>query len=197
MFIMLFFINSDKDEGTLSKMLKVFGIGFHKTGTTSLDNALSQVGYRVTGPNGVNDANIKQSMIQMCTDIVPKYDAFLDNPWPLLYQRLDGMYPKSQFVLTLRPTDEWIGSIVNHFGSEKTEMRKMIYGVGCPKGNEAVYIDRYEQHNKDVLTYFENRPDDLLVLKVSEGEGWEKLSPFLGVDVIGNAFPHENKASNR
>jgi hypothetical protein len=30
---------------------KVFGIGFHKTATTSLAKALSYLGYRVTGPN--------------------------------------------------------------------------------------------------------------------------------------------------
>ena len=29
---------------------KVFGIGFHKTATTSLAKALSYLGYRVTGP---------------------------------------------------------------------------------------------------------------------------------------------------
>lgn len=178
-------------------MVKIFGIGFHKTGTTSLDSALSQLGYRVIGPNGVNDPNIQKNMITMCKEIVPKYDAFLDNPWPLLYKRLDQMYPKSKFILTLRPTALWLRSIVNHFGSKETEMRKMIYGVGCPKGNEAIYSARYEQHNNEVLDYFSERSDDLLVLKISEGEGWEKLTPFLGVETRGDAFPHKNQALGR
>jgi UDP-N-acetylmuramate-alanine ligase len=37
---------------------KVFCIGFHKTGTTSLAVALKTLGYRVTGPNGVHDPDI-------------------------------------------------------------------------------------------------------------------------------------------
>src|SRR5215472_9937783 len=36
---------------------KVFGIGFHKTATTSLAKALSYLGYRVTGPNWVDNPN--------------------------------------------------------------------------------------------------------------------------------------------
>ncbi len=36
---------------------KVFCIGFHKTGTSSLAVALKTFGYRVTGPNGVNNPN--------------------------------------------------------------------------------------------------------------------------------------------
>ena len=38
--------------------MKIFGIGFHKTGTTSLAQALKMLGFSVTGPNGINDPNI-------------------------------------------------------------------------------------------------------------------------------------------
>jgi len=178
-------------------MKKIFGIGFHKTGTTSLNVALSQIGYRVTGPNGINDPEIANNLITMCREIVPLFDAFLDNPWPLLYQDLDAMYPDSKFILTLRPTEQWIKSIVTHFGNQTTEMRKMIYGIGFPLGNEDIYKDRYDLHNEQVIAYFANRPDDLLVLKISEGEGWDKLSSFLGIDNIKTEFPHKNKATDR
>lgn len=178
-------------------MPKIFGIGFHKTGTTSLNTALRQLGYSITGPNGVNDPNIKDQLNQMCLDLVPQYDVFLDNPWPLLYRKLDLMYPNSKFILTLRPVDKWIESIVNHFGEETTPMREMIYGVGSPKGNEEIYMIRYKQHNKEVLKYFSNRKDDLLILEISEGDGWDKLCPFLERDIIKTPFPHKNKAQNR
>ena len=65
-----------------------------------------------------------------------RYDAFQDNPWPLLYRELDERCPGSRFVLTLRPTQDWLDSVVHHFGAKDTPMREWIYGVGHPLGNE-------------------------------------------------------------
>jgi hypothetical protein len=64
------------------------------------------------------------------------------------------MYPKSKFVLTLRASDTWIKSQIRHFGSDETPMRRWIYGFGCPKGNEEVFIRRFETHNLEVIDYF-------------------------------------------
>lgn len=176
---------------------KVFGIGFHKTGTTSLAKALSILGYRVTGPNGVADADIANNVYTMAVDLVKKFDAFQDNPWPLLYRELDSKFPASKFILTIRPTSAWIKSIQNHFGEEDTPMRKWIYGVGHPSGNEAIYIERYERHNHEVIEYFKNRTQDFLILDITRGEGWEKLCPFLEKPIPTVSFPCANTASIR
>src|SRR5438309_7687244 len=111
---------------------KVFGIGFHKTGTTSLAKALSYLGYRVTGPNGVNNPDITREVYNMAFDLAKRFDAFQDNPWPILYKELDERFPGSKFVLTVRSTSDWIKSVVNHFAEEETPMREWIYGVGRP-----------------------------------------------------------------
>jgi hypothetical protein len=176
---------------------KVFCIGFHKTGTTSLAVALEKLGYRVTGPNGVRDPNIAKNVYRMAHELVPQYDAFQDNPWPIIFREMDGSYPGSRFILTLRSPDSWISSQVKHFGRQTTPMRAWIYGVGCPQGNESVYLKRFEEHNRAVQEYFKDRPSDLLVLNLSSGDGWEKLCPFLGADVPDIPFPHANKARVR
>ena len=176
---------------------KVFGIGFHKTGTKSLALALRRLGYRVTGSNDVYNPNIARDVQALVRRLVTEYDAFQDNPWPILYRELDRDYPGSKFILTLRPTEKWIGSVARHFGAESTPMRKWIYGVGAPKGNEEIYVERYERHNREVREYFRERPGDLLVLRITEGEGWEKLCPFLGKPVPNMEFPHENRAADR
>ncbi len=175
----------------------IFCIGFHKTGTTSLAVALKALGYRVTGPNGVNDPNIENNVLSMAYKLVEKYDAFQDNPWPIIYKELDAKYPGNKFILTLRSPDTWIKSQVMHFGCKHTPMRKWIYGVGCPEGNEDIYIKRFEDHNKEVLDYFKNRPKDLLVMDLAQGDGWDKLCPFLGVEIPNLPFPHANKADER
>jgi hypothetical protein len=177
---------------------KVFCIGFHKTGTTSLKEALEILGYRVTGPNGVNNPGInKNSVLSMAFKLVDDFDAFQDNPWPIIYKEIDERYPGSQFILTLRDSESWIKSQVKHFGSSKTPMRTWIYGVGCPLGNEDTYVNRFESHNIGVQEYFKDRPEDLLIIDLSEGNCWEKLCPFLGLAIPDIPFPHANKAINR
>ena len=176
---------------------KIFGIGYHKTGTTSLASALKRLGYRVTGPNGVDNPRIAEEALRLALALAPEYDAFQDNPWPLLYRELDARFPGSRFILTLRPTDEWIASVVKHFGEEETPMRAWIYGHGSPAGHEAAYVERYERHNREVVEYFASRPGDLLVLRITEGEGWEQLCPFLGRPIPKTPFPHRNRSDER
>ncbi len=176
---------------------KVFCLGFHKTGTTSLRVALETLGYRVTGPNGVKDPDIEKNVLPMAYDLAEKFDAFQDNPWPIIYQELDAKYQGCKFILMLRDSESWIKSQVRHFGRKETPMRKWIYGVGCPEGNEDIYIKRFEDHTREVQNYFKNRPQDLLVMDLAKGDGWDKLCPFLGADIPDVAFPHANKASDR
>lgn len=175
---------------------KVFCIGFHKTGTTSMAHALARLGYRVTGPNNPEVEITKISVLKMALDLVEKFDAFQDNPWPVIYKEIDVIFPNSRFILTVRDSDRWIESALNHFGNRKTRMRKWIYGseYGCPLGNEQIYLERYNAHYQDVRNYFKDRPNDLLVMDLSNGDGWEKLCPFLGFNIINDSFPHTNKA---
>ncbi|MEX2133083.1 MAG: sulfotransferase family protein [Acidimicrobiia bacterium] len=179
------------------KSTKVFGIGFHKTGTSTLASALRILGYRVAGTFGIDDADIGLTASKQALRIARDWDAAQDNPWPIVYQDLDRAYPHSKFILTTRDSDEWLASVVRHFGGESTPMREWIYGVGDPVGNEAIYKKRYEEHNREVLEYFENRQNDLLVLPITEGAGWAQLCPFLGLEEPASEFPHSNSHRDR
>lgn len=178
----------------MSSKAKVFCIGFHKTGTTSMDKALSLLGYRVTGGNWTRDPDVAGMALDRALELVPQYDAFQDNPWPMLYKEMDKAFPGSKFILTLRDPQKWVASIVKNFGTDVTPMREWIYGkaYGFPKGNEALYVERFERHNREVLDYFRDRKQDLLVMNLTEGDGWEKLCPFLGVQPPAEPFPRAN-----
>lgn len=179
---------------------KVFGIGFHKTGTTSLRLALEELGYRVTGPNGVHRRGMDTPMaLAIAHEMLPRYDAFQDNPWANLFREMDREVPGSRFVLTVRSEDAWLRSVVGHFGPRSTPMREWIYGagLGSPVGNEDLYVERYRRHNREVLEHFAERPDDLLIMDITRGDGWAALCPFLGRPVPHGAFPHSNSASAR
>jgi len=145
---------------------KVFGIGFHKTATTSLGAALENLGYRCCGSVGTHNPKIQDDVYNIAFSLSEKYDAFQDNPWPLLYAALDSRFPGSKFILTIRSTESWINSVVRHFGDRSSSMREWIYGVGAPLGNEEVYMRRYETHNTEVMHYFQDQPTDLLVMDI-------------------------------
>ena len=176
---------------------KVFCIGFHKTGTTTLEVALKKLGYRVTGSFGTKDPDIAQKVHSLARKKVEKYDAFEDNPWPVLYRELDEWFPGSKFILTRRPAEAWIRSQVKDFASTETPMRRWIYGedAGCPEGNEDTYVARYERHYREVFDYFRDRPDDLLLMDIPQDARWEPLCAFLDHPVPDEPFPHANKAS--
>ena len=172
---------------------KIFCIGFHKTGTKSLTASLKQLGFSVKGRFGVNDCNININALKKAEILIKNYDAFQDNPWPILFKELDKLVPNSKFILTVRNNESWLRSVVNYFGHHKTEMRKWIYGHGSPVNNEKVYLSTYIKHNKSVKEYFSNRKSDLLIMDLEQGSGWKELCSFLEINNIPQSpFPHEN-----
>jgi hypothetical protein len=171
---------------------KDFAIGFHKTGTKSLGAALAQLRYRVAGPFGAVDPDIARTALPRALRICEEFDAFQDNPWPILFRELDQRFAGSRFILTLRSADDWIASATRHFGRHSTPMRQWIYGAGCPAGNETTYTERFMRHNDDVRAHFAARPEDLLVMDLFAGDGWSKLCGFLGVEAPHRPFPHVN-----
>lgn len=179
---------------------KVFCVGFQKTGTTSLGMALKALGYDVCSPYGrmiVTDPQIADKAKEWAISKLPYYDAFEDNPWPLLYQELDYLCPGSKFILTTRNPRSWIRSMRKYFGDYQAPAEEWIYGENCtPLRNPRRCIKRYKQHNREVREYFADRPQDFLEIDLSEGENWEKLCGFLGRRVPNIEFPRSLKSGS-
>lgn len=159
-----------------------------------MEKALKLLGYRVTGGNWVRDPEVARVALDRALTLVPQYDAFQDNPWPMLYKEMDMAFPGSKFILTLRDPQKWVASVAKNFGTDVTPMREWIYGKGrgFPKGNEEAYVECFERHNREVLEYFGDRRQNLLVMNVTEGEGWDKLCPFLDLAIPEMPFPKAN-----
>jgi hypothetical protein len=172
---------------------KVFCIGWHKTGTTTLGDALLTLGYTVLGARLDMAEYLIKGDFETPIQLVANFDAVQDVPWAALYKELDQAYPGSKFILTVRDEKKWLNSAANHFGDSFTLMRKWLYGNGVLRGNEDLYLERYRRHYKEVKAYFENRPDDLLIMDLSIRDGWDKLCTFLDKPLPKKAFPHSNK----
>ena len=89
---------------------RAFGIGFHKTGTTTLAHALYSVGYRVTGweplerllgGNPGRNESVERLWAHFSRRL-DDHDAAQDTPWFMFYRRLDERFPGSRFILTTR-----------------------------------------------------------------------------------------------
>lgn len=178
---------------------KVFCIGFHKTGTSSLGLALGRLGYRVAGyylfrEMAQRDSVTLEEVRDHAIAVMQDFDAAQDSPWPILYRELDAAFPGSKFIHIERDAHRWIDSAVRDFGEVPNAIRGLIYGSGFPKGHEVQWLDRYERHNAEVRDYFADRPDDFLSLTLEKGEvNWDNVCRFLGEPVPDQPWPHANR----
>lgn len=179
-----------------TKINKIFGIGLSRTGTSSLNQALISLGFK----------SVHYPPINHLFDVMEKYDAATDTTVAVKYKQLDRKYPNSKFILTTRDIGEWLRSCKWFFSREKAKknaqrrkgkpllsnqqmfIRRYLYGNEF--FNEELYREGFLLFHKDVQLYFKNRPDDLLVMNIGKGDGFNMLCPFLGKPTIKRPFPH-------
>lgn len=185
-------------------MSKLFGVGLFRTGNRSLLAALETLGYRTAcfedymeielGLTSWLEGNFEE-------DCLKEIDAAADNPIPLFYRELDQRYPGSRFILTKREETSWLESVQSHchhvihdheeLDSYRSVVRKRLYGSDQFDAEKLFSLHR--RHDDEVEQYFADRPSDLLVLNVCEGEGWDELCLFLGCERPDVPFPCENR----
>jgi hypothetical protein len=127
--------------------------------------------------------------------ILEEYDAITDIQTVPFYRQFDDEYPGSKFILTVRNVEDWLRSTkkkihksepipLNASGSQW--LRTATYGI--VNWNREVYRDRYLAHSAAVIDYF-RESNDLLVIDICSGEGWDKLCPFLEKEIPSVKFP--------
>jgi hypothetical protein len=118
-------------------------------------------------------------------------------PWPLFYKELYVIYPDAKYILTIRDTNKWIRSVVTYFASIRIPLHKKIYGVPCAEGYEYRYKEVYEQTNKQILKFFKNKPN-FLIMEMGKNFNYETLCGFLGLEEIPHEdFPHARNNKKR
>lgn len=202
--------------------MKIFGIGLIKTGTTSLGQALGLMGFgHCTGSGLIGNQLVGHYIsgnLQPIFDFVQAHDSFEDFPFCArgLYKHLDNQFPNSKFILTVRDPESWYSSLLNYFRPAPTESSSLLvnsknnselpigglYGLinymlatfgTIDLADKDKLLEGFNKHNTEVQIYFKSRPDDLLVVNWTKGDGWKELSDFLGVPVSSCAFPHANR----
>jgi hypothetical protein len=184
---------------------RIFGIGMHKTGTTSLHHAFEMLGYDSWHWSSAHAAKaIWQEMNSKgVSPTVDRYQALCDLPIPMLYRQLDAAYPGSKFILTIRREEEWLQSVRRHFdprfnkwqpGWDSDPFTHRVHSLlyGRRDFDTHAMRDRFRRHNAEVIDYFADRPHDLFVMNMDKGGHWDGLCRFLGLPVPEEAYPRMN-----
>lgn len=167
---------------------RVWDIGLPRTGTTTFCKAVKLLGYTQVQHN-------------------PRYEhlqdleAASDAGCVLYYKYLDFKYPNSKFVLALRDLDSWLASaefIYTKYPATDKDIAilRRMHIYESVTFDKVKFRDAYHRHHEDVRRYFKDRPHDLLEMSIVDGDGWEKLCPFLELPVPAEAFPHTNKRTD-
>ncbi len=129
--------------------------------------------------------------------LAEQYTCFEDRPWNIwkMYQLLDKRFPNSRFILTIRNSENWWKSVERWISVTKPWMacryREHLGSKNLLKEN---MIAAYEQYNREVLSYFQEK-NKLLIINLEEGLCWEPICKFFDKEIPDVPFPHANKQS--
>ena len=184
--------------------VRVFGVGFKKTGTTSFSHACTMLSLREVGLSTKARLLMLEAAVvgrrrpdsDRFFDVVDQFECFQDSPFtnaalvPVLAER----YAAAKFVLTVRNATAWVGSALRWIDHERPENPN--YGARFwealgrrdatpPTHREAEALIR--SHDADVRNYFASRNESARLLEVDfsaevdASAFWTRLCAFVGL----------------
>jgi hypothetical protein len=180
---------------------KVFEIGFGHTGSRSLAVAMRTLGFTVSHgvePEFLSDFTEKVLRGRVDFAATRTFD-YIGNAMAAFYEDLADKFPDARFILPIRDSREWAAGYARVYRAgtleaalkgalnERVILRLLTWG--CVAFNKTKAVRRFDRHNEAVQRFFAGT-DRLLVIRVCEGEGWDKLCPFVGADIPAVDFPH-------
>jgi hypothetical protein len=191
--------------------LEVIGAGFSRTGTTSLQLALEQLGCRPcyhAAEVAADERTWLDALDGARVDWVrlfAGYRAALDWPVFVYFEELAETFPDALVLLTVRDPHSWYRSFHQTVYStlvagrdwqneavQEWSHRRYEHNVERPfdgRFSDADYaIKVFREHNERVRRVI--APDRLLVYDLSDG--WAPLCRALGVPIPEEPFPHVN-----
>lgn len=157
------------------KYSKIFVIGFNKTASTTLHKLFR-----------TNDLKS-----QHATDWdLSNYDCFSDNGNLHDFKQLNNLYKDAIFILNTRNLTNWLISRFKH-GHRQSERlnRNKNWAYPCTSELASQWINDRELYYSQVLEYFKDIPDKLIILSIEDPNWKQFISDELGI--------HNNDFKNR
>ena len=137
--------------------MKIFSIGFNKTGTTSIHNLLMR--------HGINSVHTKRHVLE----IIGRYEAFTDGSH-YDFRKYYEQYPDALFILNTRPIRKWLISRYKH---AKIHGFKECWCWPINSARTNKWIEDRESHFKNIIDFFKDKPKQLFIVNI-EKPNWEK-----------------------
>jgi len=166
----------------------IWGIGLPKTGTASLCRALTQLGFRTQHHSPFILESLQRDFRGL--DAIVMINPF---DFPIFAK----LYPHSRFIYTERDCDSWLESAHDHMNVRHRDRtgtsnywRLRLFGAIHPTREE--FLSTRARLEQLINSHFRDHPQDLLKLRINEGEGWNQLCPFLQKPIVDAPFPRAN-----
>lgn len=199
--------------------LKIVGAGFGRTGTSSVRQALGELGYTCYHMNEVLFSADRKADIDFWQDVWAAqdrsaidwagfyrgFDATLDFPGSAFWKELADAFPASKVILTLHPkgAEGWYHSTIDtiyggteavgstNFGRKVNQMMNDVVWNGMLNGTMEDPEAAMARYNEHVEEVQDTIPDERLLV-FSADQGWGPLTEFLGVTYRDGPFPRAN-----
>ncbi|MDY6945533.1 MAG: sulfotransferase [Pseudomonadota bacterium] len=187
--------------------LSVICAGYARTGTTSLGQALNQLGFGpcyTMGHHGIASPWMTEQWQAALNGQSIDWDRMFEGyqsvaalAGALFYRELADHYPNARIVLTVRDPDAWFDSTtamlsstllsaIEEFPFRDLLMKVYVAAYGERFDDRDALIEIFHRHNAMVKQTI--AADRLLVFDVRQG--WDPLCKFLGVESIPDTpFP--------
>ena len=206
--------------------LKIIGAGYPRTGTTSLQQALEQLGFgpcchmwELLKPEHAWRWLIwKRAFEGKSIDWEKLYRGFaasVDAPGSFFWRKLAKAYPEAKVILTVRDPISWLNSM--QAGSDAAQAQfaggkiSSVVTDALAKMDAAIARERGSppdpppgpERGQFLIDQFVRNIETVRreiaperLLVFEVREGWAPLCRFLGVPVPPQPFPHENDAND-
>ena len=180
---------------------KIFGLGLPRTGNVTLASCIWTLCKQETmGWNKKAADHLLNGNTDDFKKMTEEFSSMTEMPWCCVYENLYEWYPDAIFILTHRENNSWITSMkiqINPKTNPETQggaaLRKWFFGSEFPNGNEDAYLAKYEQHNKNVKSFFEHKNNFISV--DWQNSEWSQICKILDAEIPNSPFPYLNKGT--
>ena len=172
---------------------KIILVGYPGTGLNTTVKALEVIGAKVWDkPLGVKDGLLTKSFKKLESKF-SSFNVFAGFPFSNHYQSFKQLYGKDcKVILNVRNPEDWYSELSAANKSKNSHVLDYVFSdmealKKSQKKKKA--IQKYMNHNMDVMDFFAEKDEDILILEYGKHNKWKRLCEFLGTSVPDQKYP--------
>lgn len=183
-------------------MPKIFCLGLHKTGTSSLYDMAIKSKIRSTHSTNWDGNTSKLLRFNFFSDGGSHYD----NLNEFNYKKLFRDYPRAKFIINIRDLRSWIISKLIHAGWNSNTVLVETPDNYTPKHqdwkvkslrNISLFITHYINWYTKLISFFLNKPNKAIIINICQQDPTQLNRLKLLFNNRSLTFSHKNKVNNK